>query len=204
MGIDPAPFWANLYLHKFEYEFMLRLRSSDLIRARKFHGCSRFIDDQCCINDGGEFGRSYNEIYPADLELKCEHDGSHATFLDLDIRIEDGLFVYKLFDKRDAFPFQIVRMPDKGSNIPAYIFYGTILSEYLRIARCTLSFSDFIPKITALVQRMVRQGASIFKVIRQFHKAMTNHPEFFINFDMTPHDIAVSIKRSLFSKDGGS
>ena len=30
MGIDPAPFWANLYLYKFEYRFMKTFRSSDM------------------------------------------------------------------------------------------------------------------------------------------------------------------------------
>ena len=81
--------------------------------------------------DSGDFGKSFREIYPPELELKVENQGNHATFLDLDITIVDGLFVYKLFDKRDAFPFSIVRMPNIKSNIPAYIFYGTVLS-YLR------------------------------------------------------------------------
>ena len=51
------------------------------------------------LNDHGEFSRSYQEIYPQELQLKCEHQGTHATFLDLDISIVDGVFVYKLFDK---------------------------------------------------------------------------------------------------------
>ena len=134
MGIDPAPFWANLYLYKFEYHFMKSFGSSD-VTARKFHGCSRFIDDLVCLNDGNEFSNSFEEIYPSDLELKCEHSGNHATFLDLDIKIEDDKFVYKLYDKRDEFPFFVVRMPDRRSNIPSYIFYGTIRSEIIRIAR---------------------------------------------------------------------
>ena len=54
---------------------------------------------------------SYKEIYPKELELKVEHHGNHATFLDFDITIKSNIFVYKLFDKRDKFPFFIVRMP---------------------------------------------------------------------------------------------
>ena len=73
MGIDPAPFWANLYLYKFENNFMMNLRKSDIAKSRKFHGCARFIDDLVCLNDGGEFNDSYKEIYPNELELKCEH-----------------------------------------------------------------------------------------------------------------------------------
>ena len=58
---------------------------SDKGRALKFRNASRFIDDECNLNDGGEFGRSFREIYPLELELKCEHEGTHATFYDLDI-----------------------------------------------------------------------------------------------------------------------
>ena len=32
--------------------------------------------------------------YPGELELKLEHSGKQATFLDQDIKIEDGIFVY--------------------------------------------------------------------------------------------------------------
>jgi len=65
MGIDPAPFWANLYLYKFEYRFMRDLLKSDSTKARKFHGSLCFIDDlRLCLNDGDEFGSSFKKIYP--------------------------------------------------------------------------------------------------------------------------------------------
>ena len=40
----------------------------------------------------------FSEIYPNNLEVKCEHEGTHATFLQLDITIRGGLAIYKLFD----------------------------------------------------------------------------------------------------------
>ena len=52
--------------------------------------------------------------------------------------IKDGMFVYKLFDKRDSFPFEIVRMPNLKSNIPDHVFYGSFIAEVLRIGRATL------------------------------------------------------------------
>mgnify|MGYP000386171222 FL=1 len=87
-----------------------------------------------------------------------EHEGNSGSFLQLDIRIEDGLFVYKLYDKRDAFPFSIVRMPYLCSNIPKKIFYSALMGEFLRIARATLYLSDFEPKAKNLVVRMINQG----------------------------------------------
>ena len=189
MGIDPAPFWANLYLYYYEAQFITNLISEDKIRARKFVNASRFIDDECNLNDSGEFSKSFSHIYPEELQLKCEHQGTHATFLDLDISVVDNKFVYKLFDKRDDFPFTIVRMPDLSGNIPSYVFYGSIMSEFLRISRCTLLLSDFIPRASALYKRMVNQGGSKNMVLRQIRKAMSRHPEPFQKYSSPPNQI---------------
>ena len=84
---------------------MLSLISSNKIKARHFRSTKRFINYLCALNGGGEFGSSICQIYPKELELKVEHQGDHATFFNLDITIEDGTFVYKLFDKSNSFPF---------------------------------------------------------------------------------------------------
>ena len=63
-----------------------------------------------------------------------------------------------MFDKRDEFAFSVVRMPYIDSNIPSYIFYGTIMSEIIRIARCTLLLEDLIPRLDELCKRMLNQG----------------------------------------------
>ena len=191
MGIDPAPFWANLYLYRYEDKFIKNLISVDKVRARKFLRAFRFIDDECNLNDSSEFSKSYAEIYPQELQLKCEHQGSHATFLDLDSSVVNNTFVYKLFDKRDNFPFTVVRMPDLSGNIPSYVFYGSIMSEFLRIARCMLLLSDFIPRANTLYKRMVNQGGSESKVLRQIRKAMSRHPEPFKKYS-TPSDIIIT------------
>ena len=61
----------------------------------------------CAMNGNGTFSKPFNCIYPGELETKLEQSGEHACFLDLVIKIEDGLFAYKLFDKRDKFPSTI-------------------------------------------------------------------------------------------------
>ena len=180
MGIDPAPFWANLFLYTFEKEYMTNL--IEKVKARHFHGTKRFIDDLCALNDGDEFGKSYREIYPEELELKVEHHGHHASFLSLDINIIDDRFVYKLYDKRDAFPFFIVRMPHLQSNIPKNIFYSALIGEILRIARSTMLLEDFIPKAKDLIDRMISQGAKPFLSKRHLRKIIENHPSSFHQF----------------------
>ena len=189
MGIDPAPFWANLHLHVYESDFITGLISSDKRRAMMFKLASRFIDDELNLNDGGEFGRSYQEIYPEELELKCEHQGTRATFMDLEINVSDGIFVYKLFDKRDNFPFFIVRMPDLSGNIPSHVFYGSVMSEFLRIARSTLLYSDFLPVASNLLKRMINQGGAKDRLLQQISKAIRRHPDAFRQFSKKANEI---------------
>ena len=110
MGIDPAPFWANLFLYHFETKYITSLVSARSKIPYNFHSIGRFIDDLCVINDRNSFFDNFKDIYPKELELKLEHQSSHATSLDLDIEIKDGVFAYKLFDKRDTFSYEIVRM----------------------------------------------------------------------------------------------
>ena len=193
MGIDPAPFWANLYLYFYEDKFITALISTDKVRARKFLNAMRFIDDECNLNDSKEFSRSFLEIYPSHLQLKREHEGVHATFLELDISVDNDIFVYKLFDKRDDFPFSIVRMPDLTGNIPSNMFYGSIMSEFLRIARCTLLLKDFVPRAKKLFEGMTNQGGTKSRVLQQIRKAMLRHPEPFKKYQTRPDGIISKI-----------
>ena len=140
------------------------------------------MDDLCALNDGGEFGRVYKEIYPDELELKVEHNGLHASFLNLDIEIIDGKFVYKLYDKRDDFPFFIVRMPHMNSNIPSSIFYSALVGEFLRIARSTLLLKDFLPKARSLLERMNNQGGNRNISSKKIYQLILRHQECFCQF----------------------
>ena len=84
---------------------MAEVISNDKVKAHDFHATKRFIDDLGTSNDGGVLNDAYKDIYPPKLQLKVQHSGTHAFFLNLDIRVKDGVCVYKFFDKHDAFPF---------------------------------------------------------------------------------------------------
>ena len=53
----------------------------------------RFLDDLCAANDNKEFLSSLRKTYPKELESKVEHRGKRTTFLDLDITVEDCIFI---------------------------------------------------------------------------------------------------------------
>ena len=80
---------------------------------------------------GNEFLTSFKNIYPKELDLKVERQGNHVSFLDLEIKVEDSVFVYKPFGKRDKFALFIVRIPHLSSNISYAISSGSIFSELL-------------------------------------------------------------------------
>ena len=81
------------------------------------------------INDDDEFSSLDNYIYPNQLEKKLEHQGEHAWVW--------IIYLYLYF---------IVHMPYLSSNIATTVFYGSMFSEFLRIAQCTLKLTDFVPK----------------------------------------------------------
>ena len=189
MGSDPAPFFANLFLYFYESKWINKIKKESLYRARRFTNTFRFIDDLDAMNDCGEFEKCFKDIYPQELELKKENNGNkQATFLDLDISVNDNKFEIKLFDKRDAFPFSIVRMPFYSSNIPSSIFYASIGAETLRICRATTNIDHFTSSVKIFIARMMKQGAIESKVDRTLKKSFGRHNSLFVNIASTATD----------------
>ena len=96
----------------------------------------------------------------------------------LNIIIKEGTIIYKLFGKRDCFPFSIVRMSHIESNIPLNVFYSAITGGFLRIASSTLCLRDFISKAKELLEYMKQKaskggntGASLRKTILAYRES---------------------------------
>ena len=80
-------------------------------------------------------------------------------------------------------------MPDLSSNIPSFIFYGSFMSEILRIARSTLLYLDFLPRVSTLYKRMITQGGTANQLKTGIFKVIKNHTTAFASFDKTCRDI---------------
>ena len=70
-------------------------------------------------------------------------------------------------------------MPDLSGNIPSFVFYGSVMSEFLRIARSTLRYVDFLPVAINLYKRMLNQGGSEAALLNQIKRALNRHPSAF-------------------------
>ena len=78
----------------------------------------------------GEFEEYIPEMYHSELDLnKDNFVPTEASFSDK--------FTFSLYNKRDAFPFTIVRMPHASSTIPSSVFYSSIGAKVLRISRAS-------------------------------------------------------------------
>ena len=131
-----------------------------MIKTGKLCNVFRFTDDLNAINDAGIFESNSRDIFPEELEL-CIENGNNveATFLELYIKIKSNKYETDLLDERNSFPFSIVRMPEKSSNIFSNTFYMSRGAECLRIAGACNNQNSFLNSINPLVRRMISQGA---------------------------------------------
>ena len=176
MGSDPAPAFANLFLFHYESSWLMSIKKSNNILARKFGQVFRYIDDLLALNDGHSFAQYHHLIYPPELQLNKENEDDTCTdFLDMHIEINDGIFTTRLYDKRDYFGFNITRLPYRDSNIPAKMFYSSIAAECLRICRATTIDERATSSINSVVARMVKQGAILDRTKATVIKLLNRH-----------------------------
>ena len=176
MGSDPAPAFANLFLFHYESKWLNSIKKKDSILARKFGQVFRYIDDLLALNDGRSFEKYFKTIYPEELQLNKENDGyDSSTFLDLDIKIDNGVFSTKLFDKRNDFGFHITRLPFRSSNIPCRMFYSSVAAECLRICRSTSTAEDAAVSIRSIISRMINQGGKASMIKNCISKTLRRH-----------------------------
>ena len=104
MGTNCAPF-----LHVYEYKYLLTLvQDNKMDTARKISNVFRYQDDCLVLNDDGLFSQHYKKIYLSELTLNNTNiSRDKSTFLDIQVSIYHGKFLYKSYDKRDYFDFHI-------------------------------------------------------------------------------------------------
>ena len=144
MGTNCAPLLADSFLYSYEHKFSDKLiKEGKRKLARKCNLAYRYIDDLISFNNK-RFKEFISGIYPKELRIS-ETTGttSVASYLDLlFIQDKSNEITTKLYDKRDAFGFHIVKFPFMSSNIPSAPAYGVYASQLVHYARCCSNYSD--------------------------------------------------------------
>ena len=102
MGTNSAPLLADLFLHTFEYDFMVKTMKQDITKAIQFSNTFRYIDDLFSVNNLN-FGNCISAIYPSELELK--HTSTSSTevcYLDTNIKTQKKVSIAKFSKRREA------------------------------------------------------------------------------------------------------
>ena len=171
MGTNSAPLLADLFLHTFEYDFMVKTMKQDITKAIQFSNTFRYIDDLFSANNV-DFGNYISAIYPSELELKDTSTSStEVCYLDTNIKTgENTPFRISIYDKREDFAFRIVNFPHMDSNIPANPAYGVCTSQLVKYARICTSKVDFINRLYGLSLRLRQQGFETNLLRKSFNK----------------------------------
>jgi hypothetical protein len=76
-------------------------------------------------------GRTLGGIYPSALTLnKTTASPSLAHFLGMSIHDRGAELELDLYDKRNDFPFRVIRYPNRESVIPSSIPYGVFTGHH--------------------------------------------------------------------------
>ena len=86
MGTNSAPLLADLFVHTFEHDFMVKTVKKDITKAIQVSDTFRYIDDLFSINNI-DFGNYISAIYPSELELKDTSTSStKVCYLDINTK----------------------------------------------------------------------------------------------------------------------
>ena len=173
IGADPAPFQADLALHRNEYDFIDDLcRKKQYSTAKSFENTHRYLDDINPKNNFGNFAKFKDTIYAPGLVINKENDGTyHTSMLDIDMTIDPSTkqFTTKLYDKRNSFGFPIVKYPNTRSNIHSSTAYNTFVTQLIRISRVCNDLSHFLVTLKDLFNTMVLKGCSKHKLVKKLY-----------------------------------
>ncbi|XP_074626242.1 uncharacterized protein LOC141884359 [Acropora palmata] len=196
MGTNSAPLLADLFLHTFEYDFMVKTMKHDITKAIQFSNTFRYIDDLFSINNV-DFGNCISAIYPPELQL-TDTSTSSTELCYLYTHIKTGgtntPFRISIYDKRDDFTFRIVNFPHMDSNIPANPAYGVYISQLVRYARICTSKVDFMNRLRGLSLPLRQQGFLTNLLQRTFTKFFNRHGLIVVKYGATLREMRFAIQ----------
>ena len=177
MGTHSAPLLADLFLHTFQYDFMVKTMPQVITKAIQFSNTFRYIDDLFSINNE-DFVNYISAIYPSKLQLtNTSTSSTEVCYLHTNIKTggTNTPFRISIYDKRDDFTFRIVNFPHMDGNIPATPAYGVYVSQLVRYARICTSKVDFMNRLRGLSLRLRQQGFETNLLQKSFNKFFNRH-----------------------------
>ena len=86
------------------------------------------------------------------------------------LSISNDIVSTKIYDKRDDFDFEIVKIPFLDGDVPRSTSYGVYISQLIRFARASSYVADFNTRNKLLTQKLLKQGYRYHKLRKTFSK----------------------------------
>ena len=131
------------------------------------------------------FRQLAREIYPPSLELSQENeDLNQANVLDMNVTIQEGFFRTKVYNKTDSFPFEVISMPFKDSNINDGICYKVFYGQILRYQRLCSAQDDFKTRVRHLGISLLNRGYRLGRLEKEFRQVVEKYRFEFERWDI--------------------
>ncbi len=161
MGTKVAPTFANIFMGKFEHDYVYThpLYSKVLMWLR-------FIDDIFFIFTGTlielkQFFHDLNHTRLKSIKFTMDYSNEKINFLDTTIRIENGSLVSNLYTKpTDSHSYLLY-----NSCHPKHILASIPYSQFLRIRRICTYWTDFLSNSMALVNYFTARNYPIAEIM---------------------------------------
>ena len=163
MGSNCASHLANIFLHVYERSFVQELISNNNFDHIHNSGAIfRYQDDLINFENYNVHNDDIIKMYPKEMVIKNTNVyANKVTYLDLDITINNNIYTYKLYDKRNDFSFPIIKYPDLAGNIPINPAFGVFTSQLIRFSKLNKEANDFQENVISLVDTLVKQGFNV-------------------------------------------
>ncbi len=172
MGGNASPLLADLTLTALEWKHTSKMSYN----AQKEMGmCCWYFDDLLNVN-GKDFIQRSKTIYPASLPLEeTTKSSEESDFLDITIKLGAPCLETMLYNKVDAFNFDVIRFPNASSNIHSGTGYNTFFSRLICIARICSNVDNFESAVNTLCDVFLNKGFSNTLLLNKAKKFASNY-----------------------------
>ena len=166
MGGNASPQLADLTLSCYEFQFLTDKNNFGI--AKKLKYTCRYVDDNLSVNFP-EFLNICEKIYPSALPISdTSLTPTYCEYLDLAITANGGVLKLDLYNKTNAFSFDVLRYVHSTSNVSNNLALNVFFSQLYRVATICNGKTQFLKHVTILVSEFRNKGYKIDTLKQKF------------------------------------
>ena len=93
----------------------------------------------------------------------------------MQVKIEGGNIITKVFCKTDIFPFHVISLPFLESNLNSRICYKVFYGQIIRFQRLCSFQTDFEERVRSLLEILLGRGYNFGMLKREFCKSVSKY-----------------------------